>query len=291
MTLINRVAIYSGGSELHLPPYEQEINVYPYIYTIGGYDAPYAGYTHGYSRVHGWDITASGLYIGSTPAVAEAWRDSFHEIVMNASTGEVKDCEACTWADTGGSIKRVYRDCKMTAIEATSQRRLSMIRYSITLRSKTFVTQSTWSSGATPGSGPYESYLYNGTGSAAVPLSLIIPYSAFFSGGLETTTANNTGTMQRKIIVPTGCTKISSIYISGASLLDESGSGNTTIDVSDTDYSTAGNYLRSTLSYNATTTTTSTGTINVTAGNSVYVYVSSSAGSHADVTAIITFES
>lgn len=294
MSIINRTCLLSSGAEFHLPPFGDgsPVAAVTEMREVSSKTIPYGGVVEAYNQRHGWEISCSGIYIGTTREAGQAWIDSLRDALVD-DDGIARTVEIATWSDSASALKRIYRSCTLQGGIEYEETHSMRVGYSFVLRSKDPARYATFSTGAVPGAGPYESYLYQGnTGvTPAVPLALTVPIPVFFSGVLEITTANNVGSMQATLRVPTGCAYIKSIYIAAATMGDADDSGNTLIDVSTTDYSSAGTSLRATLAHNATATTATAGNVAVTAGDSVYVYVAGVDGGHSNVTVIVTFGS
>ena len=298
MTLVNRAALFCDDISptwLHLHPYGPlDITERPLTSVdhrlVPHFAAGSAGMANVYNHQHGWVIDVNGRYVFATPAEGLVWEDSLRNHMRNSSTGAARDVEILAWLDDAGSIKRVFRSCRLSSDPVFTRNAMNSKRiadYSFQLTSMNPTRYAVATDTSTPTAGDFESILYTTASSGAAPVGTTISITIIHNSRIVVTfdhlvdavaSANTVHFTQRKIwFNATTAVTCKNFQIIGC---NSEGDATTTIRSSTTDYSSAGTSQDVSVAASASVSASvNTGSVPIAANGYLYTYITA-AGNH-----------
>lgn len=298
MSLTNRTALYVASSWFHLPPFDLESNPREVCaqYT---FDIPHGGGATPYNKRHGWEIPVTGRYVFDTVEEGRTWQRELREALRDTN-GAARSVDLVRWS--GGAYadqNEAYRYCTATGdgVEFSDEpgQTDASRTYRFTLRSTDPGLYASARGGYVPPAGPYEDYVYNGSGGGGggVSLSQTLVLNFFFAGLVEATGSGNVYIMQGSQQLPATVTAtwrlVEAEVVSCGGV--HSAATSTVFAVADASYvnDLSNGKLQTSVSAGVGSGLAASGAVDFEPGDSVWCYCRSTGGGHSNVMIKATF--
>lgn len=284
MTIKNRLCIRSAGSLFWLPPYNLEMPRPRAIMNVMSRLVPFGGMDTNYCRRHGYTIDVQGHYKEGDVYGGLVFEQGLIDALYD-EIGQARVVEYCQWSGSS-NVPGIYRQCRATSYPEFTGKRQEARQYKLTLQcDDRFSPWAAFENGTTPGTSPYENYVFNGEeGDAPVPMQQSYPIVFRFGGVAETVSAGNQQVMQKawKVRSDGAHVRIRGLSVIGCDAVVP-GSVATVLRVSGQPWNTAVDYIQVSLAAGAGTAAEVSGSLTLATGATLYAWVQSSGGLHGGI--------